>query len=209
MNFTTVGFNPNMHLKLNAGVDDDGTEESQISFAVSETHTVNETAKLFFTFNDNARVSSNCHYRSCELMAKGCEWPYTATPHLKMNSEYPFNIQAATNVVDGYNTTFCVKCMNQWDSVSQDDVVFTQEPKTNWVVIVIIIAVVALVLVSAIMGYASYTKGKAAGAIQASEMTAQQTRQDDAKVPAEKADINDFAANEMDVNKPNNADNGD
>jgi len=114
MNIVDVGFNPNMHIPLYSGLDDtEENETKKISHAVSDTYTHNETASLFFTNSDK----TNCNYDKCELKARGCVWPYTQTKHLKMNENFPWNIVAATNIVEGYNTTFCVKCYNAWDSI--------------------------------------------------------------------------------------------
>jgi len=119
MNYVDVGFNPNMHTALYSGLDPE--EEPSTSHAVSDTYFYNETASLFFLNGDK----TNCNYDKCELKAKGCIWPYTQTEHLKINEKFPWNIVAAANITDGYNTTFCVKCSNAWDSIQQDDVVFT------------------------------------------------------------------------------------
>lgn len=210
MNIADIGFNPIAHTALYSGLDD--LEENQVtSHAKTDIYTHNETAKLFFTNSDY----TNCNYDKCELKAKGCEWPYTQTEHLKMNEKFPWNIVAATNITDGYNTTFCVKCSNAWDSIQQDDVVFVQHQKTNWIIIIIIIAVVAVILVGLLSGVCSFKSGKAAGAVSSAEATEMQSgpkvvnKQADDAVATGPAEIEDFHQNEMEISKkPNDADNG-
>jgi len=212
MNIVDVGFNPNMHTALYSGLDD--TEENQVtSHAATDTYLLNDTAKLFFKNSD----MTNCNYDKCELKARGCQWPYTQTKHLKMNEKFPYNIVAATNISEGYNTTFCVKCYNAWDSIQQDNVVFTQHQQTNWPMIIIIIAVVAVILVSLITGVVSFKSGKAAGAVGAAEGATEMqsgpkvvNKQQDADAGATgQAELEDFHQNEMEISKkPNDADNG-
>lgn len=94
LNYTDISFNGTNHTKT-----------------ISYLH--NETAKLFFTNDDVI----NCQYDRCELLAAGCKWPYTATPYLTIGKSFPWTVTANTNVTDGYNTTFCLKCSNAWDSI--------------------------------------------------------------------------------------------
>jgi len=103
LNITDVGFNFEQHAK-------------------NDTYEFNKTYELYLTNSD----WTNCKYDKCELMAEGCEWPYTATQHMSMDAAFPWTIRALTNVTNGYNTTYCIKCSNAWDSVTQDNLVFTQ-----------------------------------------------------------------------------------
>lgn len=105
----------------------------------------NVTWSLYFANND----ATNCGFDKCELMGLGCQWPYTGTDNLKMAAAAPWTIQAKTSVPEGYNTTYCIKCSNGWNQITQDNIVFTQHPQTNWVLILIIILVVVIVLACA------------------------------------------------------------
>lgn len=79
LNFVDVGFNANKHTKLYSGLDD--TEENQITdHSLTNDYKFNETTSLFFQNSDK----TNCDYKKCELMAQGCQWPYTQTKHLEM-----------------------------------------------------------------------------------------------------------------------------
>lgn len=76
--------------------------------AKTDTYQANKTDSLFFTNKD----STNCGYSKCEIRAQGCIWAYTQTPYLTINTDAPFTVKAQTDIVDGYNTTFCMKCSN-------------------------------------------------------------------------------------------------
>lgn len=138
LNMTDVGFNGEEHAK-------------------SASYEHNKTYEFYFANDD----WTNCKYDQCELMAEGCEWPYTATPHLKMGADFPWTITAFTNVTNGYNTTYCVKCSNAWDSITQDQLVFTQHQATPWFTISIIVIAVVIVLSAAAAGAIGWSKGKA------------------------------------------------
>jgi len=87
---------------------------------------------------------TTCEY-TCELMSADCMWPYTATKHVTMDSDYKITVM--TDIVDGYNTTFCMKCSNNWDSIEQGNINFVQTEATNWVMVgVIIVAVLGACL---------------------------------------------------------------
>jgi len=110
-NTTTAGFILPNHT-MRAVADSNATHPAYLH---------NETAKLYFANADH----TDCDYDKCELMAAGCAWPYTQTKYLEMSKDFPWDITARTDVVEGYNTTYCVKCSNAWDSIEQDDIVFT------------------------------------------------------------------------------------
>jgi len=80
-----------------------------------------------------------------------------------MNTTFPWDITARTNITDGYNTTFCVRCSNAWDSIEEDDIVFTQYRQVPWVIILPIVAVVVALAIGAI-GYAVGKKSVPAAA---------------------------------------------
>lgn len=221
MNYIDVGFNPNNHTALYSGLDD--TDENRITnHSKTDTYNYNETTKLFFSNSDR----TNCNYKKCELMAQGCQFPYTQTKYLKMNEAFPWNIVANTNITAGYNTTFCVKCTTtntagyayEGDTITQDNVVFTQHQQTNWLVITIIIAVVVVVITAGLSTVFSFKAGKSAGAVGAAEGAEMQAttaprvvnKQADADAGATaQAEIEDFHQNEMEISKkPNDADNG-
>jgi len=109
--------------KMVSGIDGDGSTEV--------------TDSEYFTNEDPA----NCAYK-CELYAVGCEWPYSATDYLTITEAAPFAVSYRTNVVEGYNTTYCLKCSNSLDSITQDDIVVVQHQQTNWAMILIAVAVV-------------------------------------------------------------------
>jgi len=109
------------------------------------------TEDEFFTNKDAA----NCAY-NCELYAAGCEWPYSATDYLTITEAAPFTVRSRTNVVEGYNTTYCLKCSNSLDSITQDDIVVVQRQQTNWAMILII----AAAAVCAVCSCGSFFVGK-------------------------------------------------
>jgi len=79
----------------------------------STSDVANKTYEKYFEVGD----WENCQFDKCELMAEECKWPYTATKHLTMKKEAPWTVTALTNVAEGYNTTFCIKCSNSVDSI--------------------------------------------------------------------------------------------
>jgi len=105
----------------------------------------------FFTNKDAA----NCAYK-CELYAAGCDWPYSATDYLTITEAAPFTVRYRTNVVEGYNTTYCLKCSNSLDSITQDDIVVVQRQATPWAMILII----AAAAVCAVCSCGSFFVGK-------------------------------------------------
>lgn len=141
-----------------------------------------------------------------------------------MQATFPWTIVARTNVTEGYNTTFCVRCTTTntvgyqylGDTIEQDNVVFTQHQATDWVMLTIIIAVVAVVVVGGLVGVISFMRGKAVGSTGVSEGAEMQASAPP-KVVNKTADadagqaqeIEDFHQNEMEISKkPNDADNG-
>jgi len=80
-----------------------------------------------------------------------------------MDESAPWTVRAMTNITEGYNTTFCVKCSTASDFITQDDIVFTQKPSTPWMMIGIIVLVVGVIVCTAISGIVSFKKGKATG----------------------------------------------
>lgn len=125
----------------------------------------NKTYKFFFEESDQ-----DCLFDKCELKSEGCKWPYTATEYLEMDEAYPWTITAQTNVSEGYNTTFCVKCSNQWDSITQDEIVFTQEAATPIMIIVIIVGVVLFIGVGGAAWFGGVSVGKGKG-VKTAEMS--------------------------------------
>lgn len=134
-NTTDVGFNGEQHSK-------------------NASYPTNETYKLYFKNKDTA----DCNYDKCELMSKGCLWPYTSKGYLTMQDAFPWTLQAQTNIPEGYNATFCIKCSNAWDAISLDDIMFAQveKPKGGATVTIIIVAV----LTAIVMGTLGYCYGK-------------------------------------------------
>lgn len=128
----------------------------------NETHSTNLTWNHYFTNSD----LTNCNFDKCELLAEGCQYPYTQTDYLTIGGAQPWTITAATNVTYGYNTTFCMKCSNAWDSIQQDQIVVTQTQQIPWLIVGIVIAVVAAGLVGCI----SYCLGKKSGVSAASAL---------------------------------------
>jgi len=104
-----------------------GTDDIEVAIPIAEDE--------YFTNKDAA----NCAYK-CELYAVGCEWPYSATDYLTITEAAPFTVRYRTNVVEGYNTTYCLKCSNSLDSITQDDIVVVQRQQTNWALTLIIVA---------------------------------------------------------------------
>lgn len=105
-------------------------------------------------------------------MGQGCQFPFTATEYVKMDEGFPFTIRAQTNIPEGYNTTFCVKCSTASDSITQDDIVFTQNPSTPWMVIGIVVLVVGIIVCSALSAFITYSRGKNAGIAMAGGVSA-------------------------------------
>jgi len=122
LNSWDIGFNGTAHALVEEG---------------ENMYTQNVTYKKWFTNADTA----NCGYNKCELMSKGCDYPYTATTHIKIGKTAPWTVSALSDVAEGYNTTFCVKCSNVATSITQDDIVVTQAGKTNWTMIYVLVAV--------------------------------------------------------------------
>jgi len=89
-------------------------------------------------------------------MGKGCLYPYTATTHIKIGMTAPWTVSAHSDIADGYNTTFCIKCTNSGDSISQDDIVVTQHGKTPWTMILVLVAVAIWLVI----GFACFCFGK-------------------------------------------------
>lgn len=130
-------------IQLGFNTDADYSEETAAA--------VNKTQSLFFTNAD----SGFCSYSKCEILAKGCEAVYTQTPYLTLSEQWTVNAQV--DVYEGYNTTFCYKCFNGWDSIQQDDIMVVQHHGSpNWTVILVIIFI--LVLIACVAG--SFFVGK-------------------------------------------------
>jgi len=98
-------------------------------------------------------------------MSADCMWPYTATKHVTMDSDYKISLM--TDIVDGYNTTFCMKCSNAWDSIEQGNINFVQEEATNWV----LVGVIIVAILGACLSILCFFIGRKRGTIeQATEM---------------------------------------
>lgn len=112
-----------------------------------------------------------------------------------MDASAPWTIRAMTNIPEGYNTTFCVKCSTASDFITQDDIVFTQNPSTPWMIIGIVVLVVGVIIAVAVSGGLSFTKGKATG-IQMNRGSQAPAVKVENKVDNELVDIAQFKPNE-------------
>jgi len=114
-----------------------------ISKMVKNAEDVEESQPVLDTEYFTNKDEANCAHK-CEIYAVGCEWPYSATDYLKIDEDDAnrFTVSYRSNIVEGYNTTYCLKCFNSVDFVTQDDIVVVQTKQTPWAMILIIIAAV-------------------------------------------------------------------
>jgi len=103
--FLDIGYNMNNHTLL-------------LEKDANTTHPAYLNNVTYTQYFKESSDKVNCDFDKCKIMGLGCEWPYTATDYIKMDEAYPWTITAQTNIIEGYNTTFCVKCYNGWDSIT-------------------------------------------------------------------------------------------
>ena len=91
------------------------------------------TFENVFIFNENQRLMSvgngwqtffkntdpiNCPYIECKLLNSRCEDKIYNDLYLTISENESYKIYANVNQIKGYRTTVCLKCTNQYASLS-------------------------------------------------------------------------------------------